>query len=201
MKPKQGIPVADEQQTNAIVQAETTAAGEMLKQFQQIEIDGQDDFGAVGELLTEIKRRSKALETARKEITAPMLDAKKKVDDLFRTPLDLLTRCEGVLKAKVQAYMRQREAEVLKQISDPAAADAAALVPAAAMATLPTNMSERRVWTFEVVDASLVPRDFLLVDSEKVREAIKALGGENVVIPGIRIFQEKQLSVRTGGGV
>lgn len=48
-------------------------------------------------------------------------------------------------------------------------------------------------WTFETTDASLVPREYLIVDESAIRKAIAAGVRE---IPGVRIFQEQSLSIR-----
>lgn len=187
-----------EEKALAVIQPEHLVATDMLEQLRQVQLSSQEELEEAGELLTEVKRRAKVLESARKEITTPMLAAKKKVDDLFRPPLKLLEECEAVLKAKVQVYMREQEAAVLASIGE-LQAHSETLAPVE-LPALPSNMSERRVWTIEVEHPELVPREFLMVDEAKIMALIKAVGGENVVIPGVKVFQERQLAVRTGGG-
>jgi hypothetical protein len=48
-------------------------------------------------------------------------------------------------------------------------------------------------WTFEVTDATAVPREYLVVDETKIRQAIT--GGERL-IPGVRIYQTESLTLR-----
>ena len=50
-----------------------------------------------------------------------------------------------------------------------------------------------KVWTFELLRLAEVPREYLMLDTATVREAIAEGGRE---IPGIRIFQEERMSVR-----
>lgn len=50
-----------------------------------------------------------------------------------------------------------------------------------------------RRWTFEVLDESLLPREFLIADEKKIRTAMHAGARE---IPGVRIFQELSISNR-----
>ncbi len=52
----------------------------------------------------------------------------------------------------------------------------------------------RKVWTFEVVDLDQVPRDYMSLDVEVVREAINKDGVRD--IPGLRICQSETLHVR-----
>jgi hypothetical protein len=49
-------------------------------------------------------------------------------------------------------------------------------------------------WTFKIIDASLVPREYLTISETTVRNAIKA-GLRS--IPGIEIFEEDRTSFRT----
>lgn len=51
----------------------------------------------------------------------------------------------------------------------------------------------KKVWTFNVTDPNLVPREYLVVDEKKIREAIRAEVRE---IPGVEIFQDTQIAIR-----
>ena len=57
------------------------------------------------------------------------------------------------------------------------------------------GMSTTRRWKGTVIDEAKVPREYLTVDQTKINAAIK-LGIRE--IPGVRIFQDVSLSVRTG---
>ncbi len=48
-------------------------------------------------------------------------------------------------------------------------------------------------WVFEVTDAHLVPREYLVVDEKKIREAVST---GTRLIPGVRIYQESGLTIR-----
>jgi hypothetical protein len=52
----------------------------------------------------------------------------------------------------------------------------------------------QKVWTFNLIDAAQVPREFLVVDERKIREAVKA-GARD--IPGVSIFEDTKISVRS----
>lgn len=51
----------------------------------------------------------------------------------------------------------------------------------------------KKVWTFTLKDESQVPREYLVVDEKKIREAIRAGVRE---IPGVEIFQDTQIAIR-----
>jgi hypothetical protein len=48
-------------------------------------------------------------------------------------------------------------------------------------------------WAFEIMDETLVPKEYLIVDEKKIREAIAA-GTRS--ISGVRIFQQESLTIR-----
>jgi hypothetical protein len=52
---------------------------------------------------------------------------------------------------------------------------------------------ERKTWTFEIEDATQIPREFLMVDEKGIRAAVKNGARE---IPGVRIFQTSDTSFR-----
>lgn len=61
------------------------------------------------EELRGIKSKATQLDTQRKAITKPLDEAKAAVMDLFRGPIDLLTRAEGILKGKLLAYQQEEQ--------------------------------------------------------------------------------------------
>jgi septal ring factor EnvC (AmiA/AmiB activator) len=56
------------------------------------------------------------------------------------------------------------------------------------------SASQRKVWTFEVVNQGEVPREYMSVDVAKIREAVK-MGTRS--ISGVRIFEETKTVFRT----
>ena len=50
------------------------------------------------------------------------------------------------------------------------------------------------VWTYEITDSALVPRQFLVPDHTLIRNAVQRMGARD--IPGMRIFSETKVSLR-----
>lgn len=50
------------------------------------------------------------------------------------------------------------------------------------------GMTTREEWTFEIIDESQIPREFLIPDEKKIRAYVKAMK-ERAVIPGIKVFK------------
>lgn len=87
-------------------------------------------------------------------------------------------------------------------LAEAAATRAAAAQQAATARPAPTHIRGdygstayvRRAWTFEVVDLDAVPRDYMSLDVDVVREAITKDAVRE--IPGLRIYQSETLHVR-----
>ena len=96
---------------------------------------------------------------------------------------------------------RQRAAEHWL-MAEAAATRAAAAQQAATAKPEPTHIRGdygstayvRKAWTFEVVDLDAVPRDYMSLDVDVVREAITKDAVRE--IPGLRIYQSETLHVR-----
>lgn len=96
---------------------------------------------------------------------------------------------------------RQRAAEQLL-LAEAAATRAAAAQQAALAKPEPTHIRGdygstayvRKVWAFEVTELDAVPREYMSLDVDVVREAINKDGVRD--IPGLRIYQSETLHVR-----
>lgn len=74
-------------------------------------------------------------------------------------------------------------------------ADVVALPVAVRSAPTVKGISFSKVWKFEIIDESLIPRMYLLVDETSIRKVVGALKGKTN-IPGVRVFEEDQISSR-----
>jgi hypothetical protein len=54
----------------------------------------------------------------------------------------------------------------------------------------------REDWKFSIVDASLIPREYLVPDEKKIGRIVRALKGD-ANIPGVRAYSEKSTAVRS----
>lgn len=72
-------------------------------------ISNQEQYENANVILKEIKTRWKELDEERKSITKPMDDAKKRIMDLFKKPLDLLESAENKIKKLMIGYTQEQE--------------------------------------------------------------------------------------------
>jgi hypothetical protein len=106
------------------------------------------------------------------------------------------------LAQTAQSPAERRQAAEQLLLAEAAATRAAAAQQATLAKPEPTHIRGdygstayvRKVWTFEVVDLDQVPRDYMSLDVEVVREAINKDAVRD--IPGLKIYQSETLHVR-----
>ena len=81
----------------------------LLSQAQSYEISSPEMYEAAAEDLRSIVTKKKDLDTQRKKITKPLDEAKAAVMDLFKPPIDFLTKAEGILKRGLSAWDEEQE--------------------------------------------------------------------------------------------
>jgi hypothetical protein len=87
---------------------------------------------------------------------------------------------------KADALINKAEAELDKTLA------AAPVVPEAPNAS---GLTLREDWKFQVIDKSLLPREYLIPDEVKIGRVVRALKSE-AKIPGVRVWSEKSVSSR-----
>jgi hypothetical protein len=55
------------------------------------------------------------------------------------------------------------------------------------------GISIPKVWTFEITDEDLIPREYLDVSEVRIRKVVTALKGDTK-IPGVRVFEQKRIA-------
>lgn len=116
----------------------------------------------------------------------------------FRAEEDRKAREEQARLAAIKA----KEAEELAALADIAQEDGdmeaaqalvmqAAKVEAATPVVVPnvpkTEARTRKNWTFEITDANAIPREFLMPDTKKIGEYVRAMK-ESASIAGVKVF-------------
>lgn len=160
-----------------------------------------EQYSFIGQALGQVKTQLKYWEDKRKRLTKPFLDTKREVDSWFKPILDAFKESERILKSKVSEYNRRAEQEqkaALASIEQAhAQQDTTALRAAASRLAPPPsleNVSKRRVWDWRLVDANVVPREYLTIDRDAVIRAIKS-GAR--AIPGLEIYQREIIAVHS----
>lgn len=81
----------------------------ILEAYRSYEIVDNKTYTESGEVLKQIKFKTKELEDQRKSMTKPMDEAKRKVMDFFRKPLDYLSQAENIIKRSMLSFQQEQE--------------------------------------------------------------------------------------------
>lgn len=184
---------------------ETTRAQQAVAAIKSIRVLTQEHIVTVSPLLQQIKGDMKRLDERKKAITKPLNDALRSVRDLFRPAEQALEEAERHLKLEIgNAQQAIREANQRAMFLTQAALQqhdvrAAALASGAIQATeAPQGISFRDRFEFRIVDASKLPREFLMPDERRIRAYI-AEHGERAAIPGVVIEKQVGVVARSSG--
>lgn len=166
-----------------------------------------------GAVLAQIKTLEKELESQRTFFTKPLNDQVKKINELFKGFSAPLAKARALVTGKIIEYTTEQEKiaaeaqrkadietrRVQNQLNKQAEKEGteAPIVEAPIVAPVANKIGNSSIvkrWTFKITKESLIPREYLMIDEKKVREAIRS-GERN--IKGLEIFQESSLSTRT----
>jgi len=94
---------------NTVEEQKKTSDVPALLKKAELTISNQAEYETAATVLSEVKNRYKELDTQRKEITKPIDDAKTRIMDLFKPPLELLKKAENKIKDLMDAYREEQE--------------------------------------------------------------------------------------------
>ena len=188
-------------------------ASRMTEVSQSIVVDSEGTMLAAGETLREIKATAKAVKERKEQITKPMNEALKSARAIF-APIEAMCddaqtlvsrkmlrwqndvelaaqKAEAAAKKKVddanekvqRGEMTENAARKLENKLD----DKLAAMPEAVRSSTDFHTRENR--KFRVLDESIIPREFFVLDEVKVRRTMMA----DIAIPGIEYYKEKTL--------
>lgn len=197
---------------NLVVTNAQTEATTMLAQAQQVaaavpalSISNAAEYLQAGQGLVEIKSRWKAVEEKRTSLVKPLNDVVKNINAMFKPVLDQWDTTMDVVKRAMLDY-QVREADAQRKALEAAATMAqqgqtgqefhALVAQGSAMPVKPQGITSRVIWRWKITDAALVPREYLCVDASKLDAVVKE-AKEGVKIPGIEVYREEVMAVRT----
>lgn len=195
--------LAIEETAKALVAETNAEVSESIELAKALEINTQEDLDFVSELLIDVKKKLNQLVEVEQSVTRPMRDLLEGARELFRPARNKLVLLESLLKGKI-ADAKAREAEnnrrALAELAEAhAAGDAAATEAALAQVRHQTNVegvSTRVGWTWEVVDPSQIPREYLVVNTIMLNAMCKG-SKEPEAVPGIKFVQKNIVTVRS----
>jgi len=182
-----------------------------VQQGEAITVTSDEDMATATDYLGLLKDRWKRIEEIRTGFTKPLNDHIGKLNTMFKSQQSPLKEVEIKVKALMGAFYTQKakevelarlEAEKVQKKAELEAEKKGVVVTPAPDMTEPVKTSVKttqatssmkKVWKFEVVDENKVPKEYLMVDEKKIREAV-GLGMRE--IEGIKIFEKTEVAIR-----
>jgi len=195
-----------------IKKATATFANDLVK----VAVITNANFPKASEFLVQIKQRIKRIEEIRLGYTKPLNESLKKINADFKGAMKPYEEMEQTLKRGIMSFReieeakRRAEEERLQKIAEEKARKEAKkkhISVASVMENMPVPVVERqsnvmqsesgalkarKVWKHEIVDEKKVPKKYWIIDETGIRFAVR--NGERE-IPGVRIYEEEQISV------
>lgn len=188
----------------------------MHDQAQALTVTDDDTLTTAAEMAGQSKGLAKAIEDARKRFVADPNAYIKAVNGLAKSVTEKLAAIENGLKRKIGDYQTRKElerrkaeegarrqaAELQKKLDaeakaanvEPVKVEAPAVPrPQTMVRTSEGTAYQHKEWKFEVESDADVPREYLMVDHARIRQAVKD-GIRN--IPGVRIFEHTETRFR-----
>jgi len=188
----------------------------LSKEGKALVITDNDSYSFAGEFLKRIKQAQKQVDDTRKGMTRPLDEAKKKILDLFRPVETRILEAETSVKASLLQYQKvvderirveqeerrkKEEAEMAEKLKDAEFfGDKSVEIEPSKLEDMPVNVapvvsgiSTKTIWTYEIQDEKLLPREFLSADEKKIRAGVEFGIRE---VPGLKIFQKQLISSR-----
>lgn len=180
------------------IEQEIVVATDNRNAILRIKVVDEDSSLMAQRAVKEVSGQIREIEKQRKELIAPMLEAQRKTNALFKRWTGPLDEINKHLRKELVGYeqrqeekRRAAEEEALASTDDPSeylAKITQAVTPSAKAA----GVSIQKTWKGRVVDFSKLPDEFKIIDQSKINKAVKLAGGE-IDIPGVEVYQEKKV--------
>lgn len=185
-----------------------------VAQAEAFQIVDDETYATAGEALKGVKGLYKDIEGTFAKTKSALNEAKSELMSLIQGFTDPLQRAETILKKKMGEHHAKREreraeeqrrlyeearrkaekeqAKIAKKTGDASILDIPVVVPMVKVedTTRVEGISYQEVVRFEIVDASIVPAEYKIVDEVAIGRAVRGTDGK-IVIPGVRIWKEK----------
>ena len=189
--------------TNSLQKYEEPAQGAHLAMFSVDKIEDGHDADQINAVVKFVKAQIKEVKADLKTILDPLKVATSAAKTLAAKSLDPLGDAEKHGKKLLSDWddhcddvRRRAQAELVE--ASRSGAEGTELVELAQKAQTPAKpkgMSYTTMYKTEVIDASAIPREYLMVDEVALRRYAKDTKGEGVV-PGVRFYTKKSARSR-----
>jgi len=89
------------------------ALSQQVNQFPQI--TSQEEYSKCNEIMTALKEKEKQLKKTEKELLVPINELHKKIKDMFRKPLELITSAYSILQERRAEWRRKEQLRIMEE--------------------------------------------------------------------------------------
>ncbi len=189
------LPTKEVEQTNKQVVS-------FQNQANDLQLKTPEDMETAASLLEHIKEAEKVIVGRKEEITRPFMQGLASVRDLFK-PIELgLKNAKEVAKAKVVQYqnieaqrIEDAKAKILARAEKGTLRTDTAVQKLAEVGEVVTRSGKMKTQMrtkVRIIDETLIPREFLVPDMQKITAAVLHT---DIVIPGIEKYKERVIAV------
>ena len=190
----------------------------LLSWAEKCSIASIDDVKKATNDLSIMSGAKKKLEELRNQYVRPLNEEVKVINELFRTVSIPLNEADKITREKILAFNQEQERKRAEQERinklRMEAAQAEAELSGTGEITEDVSLVEvqpeipkqvygdlgkagiRKTWNYRIIDFSLVPDSYKVVNDQAIKGAIRGSKG-TINIPGIEAYQEESLSLTT----
>jgi hypothetical protein len=162
------------------------------------------DRELAAEKLKEVKAGQKDLDKLYREAKAPIDAILKELKARVGEPEKALLEAESNFKSKILAYDRKLSEQLEKQRReqqaelDVEAEFSGTTAPRVGIVEIKREdgIVYREIWKFEIVDAALIPLEYLQPNETMIGSIVRGSKGA-VSIPGVKVYSEKIVSAKS----
>lgn len=165
-----------EEQTTEIEKIRQTSTS--LDRIAAWPVDTIEQQATAKKFLELVHDQIKSIENLRTGITKPLLESKRKVDELFKSLAEPYERCKSLLKEKLESTAEAHLEAIYS------GGDVQELGVAASF-----------VWEYEVYDPDLVPREYCAPNHAAIKRYTSAYRRSDVIepLPGINFIRKAKV--------
>lgn len=166
----------------------------------EVQITTKEEYEGAADLIARLKETGSKLKTTKESITKPLNEALKNARSLFAPIEEQFIKAESIIKTKLLDYKKKIDEEARqKEVSIAARVEKGTLRLETAEKKIDAiervdnttrgkvgEVQIRTIKKVRIVDASALPREYLIPDEVAIRR--DALGGKQ--IPGVEIYSE-----------
>ena len=182
-----------------VVQKAESDAALMTKQAEAIQVATTKQEKQAYTALTQIKQAIKTIESKRKEITKPLNASLKAANAMFKVLSAPFIEADRIVRDKVMGFRQLQEEKAQKELERREKIQAAHEAKGHETHEITEPVVEVsketvvvRRWTFEVVNITKVPIEYLVLDriavSKAIRNGVREIGGLDIFqVEGVRV--------------